>query len=122
MENGKIILILGPMFAGKTTKLIELVNRYTIMKKKTIVIKYQFDERYTTDNKIVTHDNKEYPAMPMSSITPQLEALGEYDVIGIDEAQFYSDVRKNVNIDTCVLSEVGNSRESCNLIRPIWII
>jgi thymidine kinase len=92
MENGKIILILGPMFAGKTTKLIEMVNRYTIMKKNTIVIRYQFDERYSNERKIVTHDKKEYPAVPMSSITSQMETLVEFDVIGIDEGQFYSDV------------------------------
>ena len=33
-QSGKIIVIIGPMFSGKSTKLIEYINRYVYKKKK----------------------------------------------------------------------------------------
>jgi thymidine kinase len=91
-KSGNLILILGPMFAGKSTRLLEMINDYNVKGKKTIVIKYDCDNRYSDEDKLVTHDRKEYPATPANAIQPLIESLSEYDVIAIDEGQFYSDV------------------------------
>ena len=46
-EEGKIELILGPMFSGKSTRLIEIIRKYTYKAKKTIMIKFFADKRYS---------------------------------------------------------------------------
>lgn len=56
IKGGKIILIIGPMWGGKSTKLLEVINRYNIKKMKTCIVKYSLDDRYSGDNKILTHD------------------------------------------------------------------
>ncbi len=94
MENkqGKIIVIVGPMFSGKSTKLIEYINRYVYKKKKVIMLKFHMDTRYSQNDVLVTHDKREYPALPVSEIGPMVESIMDYEVIGIDEGQFYCDV------------------------------
>ena len=46
-NEGRIELILGPMFSGKSTRLIETIRKYTYKAKKTIMIKYYADQRYS---------------------------------------------------------------------------
>lgn len=54
-QSGHIELIIGPMFAGKSTELIRRVKRYNISGKKVFNIKYAEDTRYSKDS-ISTHD------------------------------------------------------------------
>jgi thymidine kinase len=54
-QTGQIELIIGPMFAGKSTELIRRVKRYKISGKKALNIKYSEDTRYSKEN-ISTHD------------------------------------------------------------------
>jgi thymidine kinase len=120
MEVGKLVVILGPMFAGKSTKLIEIVNRYNIMKRKTIVLKYHQDNRYGNGDKLITHDKREHPAFAVSEISAQLESLGDYDIIGIDEGQFYSDVYLHVKLDRTLLQQArppGEDSYSFSIIK-----
>jgi thymidine kinase len=91
-QNGKIIVIIGPMFSGKSTKLIEYINRYVYKKKKVIMLKFHMDTRYSENEVLVTHDKREYPAIPVSEIGPMVDTIRDYEVIGIDEGQFYCDV------------------------------
>jgi thymidine kinase len=53
--TGEIQLILGPMFSGKSTELLRRIRRYTIAKRKCLVIKYKKDTRYSEDS-LATHD------------------------------------------------------------------
>ena len=52
---GHIQMILGPMFAGKSTELLRRVKRYELAKKKCLLIKSVNDDRYSKDC-ISTHD------------------------------------------------------------------
>jgi len=54
-QRGRIELIIGPMFAGKSTELVRRVKRFEISGKKCLTIKYQSDSRYSS-NHISTHD------------------------------------------------------------------
>ena len=55
-ENyGKIEVIFGPMFSGKSTELLKRIRRYTVANRKCVVIKYIKDTRYS-DNSMATHD------------------------------------------------------------------
>jgi thymidine kinase len=55
-QLGKLKLIIGPMFSGKSTELIHTVKRYKYKNKKTILVKFDMDNRYSSEDKVVTHD------------------------------------------------------------------
>lgn len=55
-QVGKLKLIIGPMFSGKSTELINTVKRYKYKNKKTILVKFDQDNRYSSEDKVVTHD------------------------------------------------------------------
>ena len=91
-SNGKIYLIIGPMFSGKSTELIRNIKRFKIKKLSTAVVSTKLDNRFTDNDSITTHDNIEYPAFRCEKIYDLREKLLNFDVIAIDEGQFYSDI------------------------------
>ena len=91
-EFGKIKLIIGPMFSGKSTRLIETVRKYSFKNKKTILINFIGDNRYTSESQIVTHDQIKYDSIQCQYLNEKISMLENYDVIGIDEGQFFSDL------------------------------
>ena len=92
LEEGKIELIIGPMFSGKSTRLIGLIRKYTYKAKKTIMIKFFADKRYTDKSEVVTHDLLKYDSIDCKNLRDHLEKIKSYDVIGIDEGQFFPDL------------------------------
>ena len=44
--SGYLELIIGPMYAGKSTELIRIINRYKCLNKNIIVINHSFNNRY----------------------------------------------------------------------------
>ena len=100
-EEGKIHLIIGPMFSGKSTRLIETVRKYS-SHKKTIFLKYANDKRFS-ETHIITHDKFKYDSLTCFHLKEKKETIKEYDVIGIDEGQFFDDL-----VSFCdELSEMG---------------
>ena len=55
-QTGHIELIYGPMFSGKSSKLLRKVRRYEHAKKKCLVVNYLHDKRYTENDEMATHD------------------------------------------------------------------
>ena len=90
MQNGSINLILGPMFSGKTSELINRYNKYTIGGKKCLMVKYRGDVRYDTE-KIVSHNNISVKAVVCELLHEIESYVTNVDVICIDEIQFYKD-------------------------------
>lgn len=89
--KGQIQLIIGPMFSGKTTELMRRMKRYQIANYKCLVIKYSKDDRYDKQG-IATHDRQVLPAVAAERLV-DMDVLAEtYDVIGVDEGQFFPDV------------------------------
>ena len=91
-EFGKIKLIIGPMFSGKSTRLIETVRKYSFKNKKTILINFIGDIRYSSESQIVTHDQIKYDSLQCKLLNEKISILENYDVIGIDEGQFFADL------------------------------
>ena len=89
---GKIKLLIGPMFSGKSTRLVETVRKYSFKNKKTILINFVGDTRYSAESKIVTHDQIKYDSLTCKLLSEKIETLEKYDVIGIDEGQFFADL------------------------------
>jgi thymidine kinase len=92
IQGGKIKLILGPMFSGKSTRLVETVRKYTYKNKKTVLVNFIDDKRYSENSQIVTHDLNKYDSLSCKMLGEIYDIIKNYDVIGIDEGQFYSDV------------------------------
>ena len=91
-NEGRIELIIGPMFSGKSTRLIEAIRKYTFKAKKTIMIKFHADKRYSSKSEVITHDLVKYDSMECKNLHDSFEILKNYDVIGIDEGQFFDDL------------------------------
>ena len=90
MNNGKINIIIGPMYSGKSTTLLTRYNRYKIAKKRCILVKYKNDDRYDK-SMVMTHDNKGFEAISCFKLEEINNKIKDFDVICIDEIQFYED-------------------------------
>ena len=73
--EGKIELILGPMFSGKSTRLIELMRKYVYKAKKTIMVKFYADQRYTDKSEVVTHDLIKYDSINCKILRNSFDTL-----------------------------------------------
>ena len=92
-NEGYLELILGPMFSGKTTKLVNLYHKYVKLSYKVIAINYFKDTRYS-DEQLSTHDNIMIPCIFANSISSTLDraCVKEANVILINEGQFFDDI------------------------------
>lgn len=96
-SGGSIHLILGPMFAEKSTTMLRQFRRNKLSKKQCLLVKYHGDNRYTDKNYIATHDRtlsseQAYACHHLSDLETKHEVdLNDYDVICIDEIQFFPD-------------------------------
>lgn len=84
-------LILGPMFSGKSTELIRRLKRFEIANYKCLIIKYAKDTRYAQES-IATHDDQTLKALSVDKLKDIKVNFDDYDVIGIDEGQFFPDI------------------------------
>jgi thymidine kinase len=91
-DEGRIELIVGPMFSGKSTRLIGVIRKFTYKAKKTIMVKYFADKRFTEKSEIVTHDLLKYDSIECKNLREHFDKLKNYDIIGIDEGQFFPDL------------------------------
>ena len=91
---GYIEVITGCMFAGKTEELIRRLNVLSYTGARMVVYKPSIDVRYDVMN-IVSHAGTSIPSVPVTGsdgILTHLEASEElYDVVAIDEIQFFDD-------------------------------
>ena len=98
-KTGKIIFITGPMFSGKTSRLIAEVEKYGRRNKKWIVIKHKDDLRKgnkNDENTLYTHGFSKILAKPCGEL-PNVSFFKKYDVVAIDEGQFFTGLQKLCN-------------------------
>ena len=87
---GRIEVICGSMFSGKTEELIRRLKRATFAKQRVEIFKPAIAVRYSEQD-VVSHDQNSIPSTPIDSSASILLLAGDNDVIGIDEAQFLDD-------------------------------
>lgn len=95
---GKLEVITGCMFAGKTEELLRRVERALIARKRVLLFKPHLDTRYS-EREVVTHYGRALPCRRLPtdiSWTPFLElvtdhGLGDTDVLAFDEAHFFGE-------------------------------
>jgi len=95
---GELTLIYGPMFSGKTTKLIEIYNDKS-KKEKCLCFNYILDNRYGT-NEIITHDKKKINCYSINNIgifiIKNLKLLNDVKNIFINEGQFFPNLLNDI--------------------------
>ncbi|NBW69820.1 MAG: thymidine kinase [Bacteroidetes bacterium] len=97
-EYGWIEVICGGMFSGKTEELIRRAKRAKIAGQKVLVVKPKTDNRYS-DTNVVSHNETAIPSVVVSESKQILELTNEFQVICIDEAQFFDgDIVEVANI------------------------
>jgi len=93
---GKIEVITGGMFCGKTEELIRRLKRAKIAEQKVQVFKPVIDIRYSK-REVVSHAGDKIEAVPIKNVQEMLQLVeSDTKVVGIDEAQFFDDGIVNV--------------------------
>lgn len=89
-HSGRVEVICGSMFSGKTEELIRRLRRAQIAKQQVQVFKPALDNRYA-EQKVVSHNGQGFDAQAVVSAEDILERLDPATtVVGIDEAQFFN--------------------------------
>lgn len=91
-SKGKLTVIAGPMFSGKTGKLVALVEVFTRMGHRVLTVKPSIDSRYS-QNEIYSHDHRKTPALVVDGLSPEsiIGAITKQavDKVIFDEVQFF---------------------------------
>ena len=85
---GRIEVVCGSMFSGKTEELIRRLRRAKFAKQRVEIFKPAIDVRYSEED-VVSHDQNHIPSTPIESSASILLLSSDIDVVGIDEAQFF---------------------------------
>ena len=89
-NRGRIELICGSMFSGKTEELIRRLRRAVIARQSVQVFKPAIDDRYHREQ-VTSHNGMNFEARPVNSASEILEVLApDTTVIAIDEVQFFA--------------------------------
>ncbi len=94
-DTGWIEVITGCMFSGKTEELIRRLRRAQIAKQQVKIFKPKIDTRFADDS-IVSHSEQSLPSIQIKDINDVIDLSDDAQVIGIDEAQFFSEDIINV--------------------------
>ena len=98
-SSGYLELFLGCMYAGKTTRLVEIYKKCKFCNIEVTVINHSIDDRYDA-NLLSTHDKIMIPCIKTSALGAiwgsndfihNIE-LQQSDVIIINEGQFFNDL------------------------------
>lgn len=92
LGEGRIEVVCGPMFSGKTEELLRRVRRAQIAHQPTVIFKPATDTRYQKDH-VTSHDQNALPSVTVGSSRAIVEYLAAQPrpvtVVAIDEAQFF---------------------------------
>ena len=90
---GKITLIIGCMFSGKSSEIIKIYNKYKTEEKNILLVNHKTDTRYG-QNVMSSHNKTQlscFTCLELAKIV-ETEMYANADIIMIDEAQFFPDL------------------------------
>ena len=88
MAPGRLEIICGCMFAGKTARLIALLEAAGVRGHRAVAFKHRLDARYDPQH-LATHDGRRFDSLTAADPAAIEARCATADVIGIDEAQFF---------------------------------
>ena len=87
-RGGWLEVICGPMFSGKSEEMIRRLRRAEIAGQRVVIFKPRIDDRYDGAD-VVSHAGARMQAVPVSTVAEVVEHVQGFDVVGIDEVQFF---------------------------------
>ena len=106
-SSGYLKIVTGCMFAGKSAYIIREYKKWKSIGFNVLTLNYAGDIRYSTEHKIVSHDQESVNCLMIETLTDGLsETIKSYNVILINEAQFFTNLKKYVNYWTDDLKKI----------------
>jgi thymidine kinase len=103
-QPGRMEVITGPMFSGKSEELIRRLKRAQIARLRIASFKPEIDLRYQPDA-ISSHSAQTIRAVAVRDVdrlrAALFPALDTVDVVGIDEAQFFDELLVGLANEWC---------------------
>ena len=94
--SGKLDLVIGPMFSGKSTELIRHIRMLKVINASYVVIKPRMDTRYDS-NKIVSHNQDSETCIVADDLNEIAdESLHNIKYLIVDEGQFLQNLKSKV--------------------------
>ena len=87
--GGWLEVVCGPMFSGKSEELIRRLRRAEIAGQRVLIVKPKLDNRYDISH-VVSHAGAKMRAVAVDSPADIPGMVESYDVIGVDEVQFFA--------------------------------
>ncbi len=87
-RGGWLEVICGPMFSGKSEEMIRRLRRAEIAGQRVVIFKPRIDDRYDAAD-VVSHAGARMRAVPVSSVSELVARATGFEVVGIDEVQFF---------------------------------
>jgi thymidine kinase len=99
-KAGYLEIILGPMYASKTTRLVEIYNQCRFCDIPVVAINHNIDNRYDQQSSIVTHDQTKIPCIKTNS----LKNIWNADI------KVFSDetINSSQDSDSCLITKKSN--------------
>ena len=88
-RGGWLEVVCGPMFSGKSEELIRRLRRAEIAGQKALIVKPRIDDRYDIGH-VVSHAGAKMRAVAVAKPEDIPGLVEGYDVVGVDEVQFFS--------------------------------
>jgi thymidine kinase len=100
-------IYLGPMFAGKSSMILRIVNRYKSINKNVFLVSNSIDNRYSKDQYIINHDLLKLPCERRESLMDftKDDNFIQSQIILVDESQFFPDLLEFVTLATDILGK-----------------
>lgn len=89
-QRGRVEVICGSMFSGKTEELIRRLRRAQFARQRVQIFKPAIDTRYS-EEQVVSHQGMSIPSTSIDSSQSILLLYDDSQVVGIDEAQFFDE-------------------------------
>jgi thymidine kinase len=91
-RTGRLEVVCGCMFSGKSEELIRRLVRADIARLRVVAVKPAIDRRYTA-SAIASHAGRHWPCAAVERAADLERIVEEHDpdVLGIEEAQFFDD-------------------------------
>ena len=115
--QGFLEVIIGPMYSGKTSRLLTVYKQMRICDVPVLVVNYVEDVRYSK-TMLSTHDKSEIPCVFVDSLCAlrsrdkEQSMLAEAQVVLINEGQFFADLYQEVHR---MVEEEGKQVYVCGL-------
>lgn len=94
-DSGYLGIVIGPMYSGKTSRLLALYKKYRFCEMPIAVVNFAEDTRYS-DSMLSTHDKNMIPCFMKNTMVEAFpfdsEEIQKYKVFLINEAQFFPDI------------------------------